>query len=139
MGRNKTREEVGDRLREFATRFGGPTALAREIDISPQAITEYLSGRRVPGNKMQARLRELGCDTAWLITGQTTDDINREYETWKRRTLLRGEVTDAEWDLLFILRRMGIKSREDFKHFFDSEKVGERVINIKTRTVKKKF
>jgi len=43
---------------------------------------------------MQARLRDLGCDTIWLITGQTRDDLDKAADSFfirKARELLREE------------------------------------------------
>lgn len=74
------KKEVGNRLREFAERFGGPSGLARQLGIGRQQLNDYLSGRFQPGNKMQERLRELGCDTIQLITGRTIEEINRRHE-----------------------------------------------------------
>jgi len=63
------RGQIGLRLREIAHRFGGPSALAEKLQISPQQLNDYLTGRRTPGNKMQDRLRTLGCDIEWLMMG----------------------------------------------------------------------
>lgn len=38
--------------------------------MSPQDLNRYLSGKAVPGNKIQTRLRKLGCDIEWLMTGE---------------------------------------------------------------------
>jgi transcriptional regulator with XRE-family HTH domain len=85
---------IGERLRQFSAGFGGPSSLAARLGISPQQLNDYLSGRRIPGNKMQARLRDLGCDTIWLITGQTRDDLDKAADSFfirKARELLREE------------------------------------------------
>ena len=75
---------IGERLRDFAKQFGGPSGLAKEMGISPQQLNDYLSGRRIPGNKMQERLRELGCDTLWLITGKTKIETDEKYSNMVR-------------------------------------------------------
>jgi len=62
--------QIGQRLRVFAHKFGGPTGLANTLKVSPQQLSEYFSGRRIPGNAMQKRLREAGCDIEWLMTGK---------------------------------------------------------------------
>lgn len=43
---------------------------ARALDISPALLSHYLSGRSKPGNKLQQKLRDLGCDIDWLMTGE---------------------------------------------------------------------
>ena len=65
--------EIGKRLRECAERkYGkrGMSAYAKEVGISPALFNDYLQGRRNPGNKMQERLRELGEDVEYIMTGE---------------------------------------------------------------------
>lgn len=42
---------------------------SRALDMLPQSLNNYLSGQMKPGNKLQAKLRLLGCDIEWLMTG----------------------------------------------------------------------
>ncbi|MDP2884549.1 MAG: S24 family peptidase [Ignavibacteria bacterium] len=50
--------------------FGGmPTQFAKALDISYENLRQYLTGRSLPGNKMQARLRHIGIDPEWVIYG----------------------------------------------------------------------
>lgn len=65
---------IGSRLREFSENFGGPSGLAKAMGVSPQHLNDYLNGRRTVGMKMQARLRKVGCDIEWLITGKSHPD-----------------------------------------------------------------
>ena len=70
--------EIGRRLREFGQgRYPSMSAFAEALGVSPSQINNYLSGRRTPGNKMQSRLRDLGCNIEWLMTGYTTYDLKR--------------------------------------------------------------
>lgn len=48
---------------------GKPTQFAKALDISYENLRQYLSGRSLPGNKMQARLRGLGIDPEWVVYG----------------------------------------------------------------------
>lgn len=43
---------------------------ARTLGMSPQQLNDLLNGRRIPGNSTQSRLRELGCNIEWLMTGK---------------------------------------------------------------------
>ncbi len=63
--------EIAQRLRQFGkNHFGSMSKLAEALDMTPQQLNDYLSGRITPGNKMQGRLREIGCDIEWLMTGE---------------------------------------------------------------------
>lgn len=46
------------------------TGFAAALDVSPQTLNSYLSGKMQPGNKLQSKLREIGCDVEWLMTGK---------------------------------------------------------------------
>ena len=62
------REEVGKRLRKFLLdKFGKLNAGAIKLGMSSAGLQMYLSGKRLPGAKILAKLKELGCDTDWLL------------------------------------------------------------------------
>jgi transcriptional regulator with XRE-family HTH domain len=42
---------------------------SRILEIHPQTLNKYLHGVMKPGNDLQAKLRELGMDLEWLMTG----------------------------------------------------------------------
>lgn len=64
-------ETAGDRLREFAKEvFGSQTALADAIDMGRSRISDYTSGRRVPGGDVLAKLAAAGLNVNWLLTGE---------------------------------------------------------------------
>ena len=68
---SKDSSEIGKRLREFGlSKFTSMAEFARALDLPPQSLNSYLSGNFMPGNKMQSKLRELGCDIEWLMTGK---------------------------------------------------------------------
>ena len=70
-------------MREWGlARYDTLSAFALALGISPQNLGNYLSGRMPPGNKTKARLRRLGCDIQWLMTGKTsTSPIDSKVET----------------------------------------------------------
>lgn len=68
----KKPNEIGQRLRQWgSSRFPSQAAFARALGLVPQNLTPYLNGITLPGNTIQAKLREIGCDIEWLMTGKT--------------------------------------------------------------------
>jgi len=67
--------KLAHRLREWmGKQYGSVNAFALALDVSQPSASQYLNGARVPGNKMQSRLRDLGCDIEWLMTGVSNKD-----------------------------------------------------------------
>lgn len=68
--------EISQRLREFGEqKFGkrGMAKFAEALGMTPGALSSsYLSGRSVPGHKLQGKLRELGADVEFIMTGHKT-------------------------------------------------------------------
>jgi transcriptional regulator with XRE-family HTH domain len=63
---------VARRLREWGeSAFPSMAALARAIGVTPQTLNVYLSAKTRPGNAMQDRLRSLGADVEYIMTGKT--------------------------------------------------------------------
>jgi len=46
-----------------------PTKFAKALEISYGNLRQYLTGKSIPGNKMQARLRRIGVDPEWVMHG----------------------------------------------------------------------
>jgi hypothetical protein len=71
--------EIHKRLRKWGLEeFGSLVGFARALGITQQTLNDYTSGRILPGNKMQSRLRSLGCDIEWLMTGPSPQILNKE-------------------------------------------------------------
>lgn len=51
-------------------KYGKISAFAAALDMSPSNAQAYIRGARTPGSKVLARLRNLGCDITWLLTGE---------------------------------------------------------------------
>lgn len=98
----RTKEAISERLRQFyVEKYSTQADFARALGIVPQNITPYLKGERSPGAKMQSKLRDLGCDIEWLMTGKTA----KEYKTQEENAeLLRlreeNEMLRADRDAL---------------------------------------
>ncbi len=48
---------------------GKPTQFAKALGMSYENLRQYLTGRNVPGNKIQARLRHIGIDPEYVLYG----------------------------------------------------------------------
>ena len=127
--------EIGKRLRELAARVGGPTELARQLGISPQSLNDYLTGRRGPGNKMQARLQALGFDPIWLITGRTQKDIDEGFDRFVAQGRKDLELTDEEVAMVLSLRRMGIHTWSNMMLSLNEDIVGPPMIAESKRAI----
>ena len=63
-------KKIGQRLKAWGIdHYGSLVDFARALGITPQTLNGYTSRRILPGNKMQTRLRQLGCDVESLMTG----------------------------------------------------------------------
>jgi transcriptional regulator with XRE-family HTH domain len=72
---NSDKKGVAKRLTEFGEeRFGSDhgakAKFAEALEISPQQLQNLLRGRSGVGARTQERLRALGCDIEWLMTGK---------------------------------------------------------------------
>jgi transcriptional regulator with XRE-family HTH domain len=64
-------DKIGERIREFGlSKFSSLKAFSEALGIAQSMLSNYLAGVRRPGNGMQSRLRDLGCDIEWLMTGK---------------------------------------------------------------------
>lgn len=61
-----------ERLKEFAKQVGSAARLADLLDMSPQSLTKYTSGRSKPGFDIISKLYYLGCNIHWLVSGEGT-------------------------------------------------------------------
>lgn len=78
---------IGERLNEFAvkrhgSKHGYKTLFAKELGMTSNTLSHYLNDKLLPGNGLQQKLRELGCDIEWLMTGREMKTVAvypREY------------------------------------------------------------
>lgn len=70
----KQKKEIGERLREFGkTRFGTLTKFEEELGLAKGGLSQYTRGRNALGSNMIIKLKEMGCDIDWLLSGKGDD------------------------------------------------------------------
>lgn len=100
---------IGQRLRKWGVgRYGSVKNFADKLDIVSEGLSPYLNDKRIPGNKMQSKLRNLGCDITWLITGQKQEEINRKFDA-KVESLIQKGLTSDDYNMLTMLHGFKIK------------------------------
>lgn len=64
-------KDTAQRLRQFMEEAGYHTEaeFAAALGMSYENLYQYLAGKAKPGNRLQERLRGLGADVEWLMTG----------------------------------------------------------------------
>lgn len=71
--------QISKRFKEFGQqKFGSERGwmarFAEALAMDPGALRNYLIGDRIPGSRMQSKLREFGCDIEWLMTGKRGEE-----------------------------------------------------------------
>ena len=107
--------EIGNRLKMWGLEhFETLAEFAKKLDIAPQNLNNYINGERTPGNKMKWRLRQLGCDIIWLITGEKVEATVEKYNEslmGRKMRLTEQQVLMAEH-----LQMIGIDNLEKLKY-----------------------
>lgn len=95
---------ITERLNEFVkNKYGGKhgykSMFAKELGVSPGQVSQYLSGERIPGNKFQEKLRNIGCDIEWLMTGenQMTKDSEMIKAAFNSKSNVPNGLTATEF------------------------------------------
>jgi len=64
-------ETIGDRLREWGVgKYGSVGALAEALGIAQESASRYLKNKRRPGIALITKLKEIGADADWIMTGR---------------------------------------------------------------------
>lgn len=72
---------IGNRIRIFAKKkYSTLKKLAEAMEISPQQLQQYVSGKREPGSKILAKLMRLGCDINWILGGAESFESYKIYK-----------------------------------------------------------
>lgn len=114
------KQEIGKRLEDWALkRYKTLGEAAKAIGISKSQLSQYIHGYYLPGNKIQDRLRDLGCDTILLMTGNTKEELDEKFIAMKKR-IAAEEMTKDVREILDVLRKEGINTAEPLKEIFDN-------------------
>jgi len=115
-------KQISRRLKTWGLeQFGSFVKFARALGITQQTLNDYTSGRILPGIKMQDRMRKLGCDVEWLMTGALPGVTAKELLLGKMPTVgwakFEGRVTTTEdgkekWDHKKVSKGAGIPYRQ---------------------------
>ncbi len=85
---------IGDRIREFAkSKYGTVAKLAEALEMKPPSLHPYLVGKSTPGHRLQEKLRKVGCDIEWLMTGA---DSRKQTAAERYNNLLTKDMMDGE-------------------------------------------
>lgn len=87
--------EIRQRLEQWIKSTGKrKSIIAQELGISAAQLSQLLNGRDGLGRIMQERLRSVGADVDWILTGRSDNETDKERYIDYVRTL------EAELDLL---------------------------------------
>ena len=88
---------IGERIRVFARRkYGTLKKLSDEMEISPQQLQQYISGKREPGSRILLKLLKLGCDINWLLGGTDSNDNFRVYNLENEVRKYQKSISEIE-------------------------------------------
>lgn len=64
-------KEIATRLRSWGlSRYQSLKSFAVALQMSQPSLSSYVNAKRRPGVDIQSKLRALGCDIEWLMTGR---------------------------------------------------------------------
>ena len=110
---------IGGRLRQWGlSRYDSVGAFAKALGVSSEGLSPYLTGKRIPGNKVQRKLWELGADTMWIMFGESNG------------TSSRSPVSPVQTELLAYLDTIGIRSIREAKDMLDPERLAREVAAV---------
>ncbi|HEX2866140.1 MAG TPA: helix-turn-helix transcriptional regulator [Ignavibacteriales bacterium] len=92
--------EIGSRLRDFLERKFTTIAQAeRKLGKGRNYLSQYITGRSLPGAPLLKDLAKLGCDITWLLTGEepvTTAEISEKLGGLAKQRELEKELTELK-------------------------------------------
>jgi hypothetical protein len=106
----KLAKEIGRRLKDFADKeYGSIPSLAKEIEMNQSQLQNYVYRKKnqpLPGAEVLLKLRKVGCDINWLLTGEK----NKSNEA---RTKLPMHLFNK------VMKKYGINSAEQLDEILD--------------------
>ncbi|MBN1186816.1 MAG: hypothetical protein JXB49_31350 [Bacteroidales bacterium] len=127
------KEEVLQRFIEFGqskfgTDHGWQKKYAEALEMKQQQMSDILSMRSPIGAKIREKMQTLlGCDTMWLITGNTKEELDEKLIAMRKR-IAAEEMTKDVREMLEILRKEGINTAEPLKEIFDNYRKMQDII-----------
>ena len=116
--------EIAARLRHFGEeRYRSMAEFARALAMRPQALHSYLSGRSKPGPSIQKKLRSVGCDVEWLMTGRKSESP--------------PGLTREQAELLQFMGELGIDTVEKARSLYDPENLAKDLALVLRERVQK--
>lgn len=92
---------LGERIKIFAKqKYTTLKELAKDLEISPQQLNQYTTGKREPGCKILSKLLSLGCDINWLLSGTK---LSESYKI----LLLENQIKELKETLTEIIKLAG--------------------------------
>lgn len=69
---------IGERLDKFAIEkygdnYGYKSKFAKDLGIAKNTLSRYINNFLTPGNSLQNKLRAMGCDVDWVMTGERAE------------------------------------------------------------------
>jgi hypothetical protein len=90
-------QEIAVRLQEFGKQLCGDQhgwrrRFADKLNVSPSQMSNLLAGRDVLGDSFILRLRDLGADTNYILTGKKTEtEVHIQFDMPGHLTAEQGE------------------------------------------------
>ncbi len=108
--------------------------LAAQVGLTPGSLYNYMNGVSHPGNKLRERLKNVGIDTDYILTGRRAEDTARFNPLHYIRSLEREiEFLKQEREqYLKVLKTYNVEPTDN-----DYSLVAEPVINYNNQSIKK--
>jgi transcriptional regulator with XRE-family HTH domain len=108
--------------------------LAGEVGLTPGSLYNYMNGVSHPGNKLRERLKNVGIDIDYIMTGRRAEDVPRFNPLHYIRSLEREIefLKEEREQYLKVLKTYNVEPTEQ-THMF----AAEPVTNYKKQSIKK--
>ncbi len=107
--------------------MGGVTAAAAKFGVKPQGLSPYMSGRRLPGNKMRKRLQQLGFDDHLLMYGPV-EETQKKFEKHTMQALRSAFPEKAA--MLDALEENKIRTADELQRILDAYNAMKSVMKV---------